>query len=178
MLVNFYLRSLKFIFWTMLTFDWLIGFEHAVLLCILSKTWWNDSGSASKLTMMPHSQHHLLYLFIYLFSWPTSDFAAIYLNFERQVNQRGYNNLKQTPQSEMLLLLLLLLTAITKLHDNKSHVSSRMKSSRVNRISQHLPSTGSVSYWQGKQPFWESESKEIHMKLTLEKWWMQVCMRI
>ena len=84
---------------------------------------------------------------------PTLDFAAIYLNFERQVNQRVYNNLKQMPQSEMPLLLLLLLTAITKLHGNKSHVSSRMKSFKVNRISQHLPSTGSVSYWQGKQPF-------------------------
>lgn len=103
----------------------------------------------------------------------TLDFATIYVSFERQVNQRVYNNLKQMPQSEMLLLLLLLLTAITKLHDNKSHISSRMKSFRVNRISQHLPSTGSVSYWQGKQPFWESESKEIHMKITLEKWWLR-----
>lgn len=40
---------------------------------------------------------------------PTLGFAIIYLSFERQINHSVYNNLKQMPQSKMLLLLLLLL---------------------------------------------------------------------
>lgn len=49
---------------------------------------------------------------------PTLDFAIIYLNFERQVNQGVYNNLKQMPPPIILLLLqlpliLLLLNSMT-----------------------------------------------------------------